>query len=74
MLYITSLCVFFILFPIFIAMLKNLIWFFSGPIDESVYQIQLYNEKKKIKIIEFIVEFLIVGFIIILFLFINQLG
>ena len=73
MIYITSLCVFFILFPIFIAMLKNIIWFFSGPIDESIYQIQLYNEKKKKRIIEFTIEFLVVGLILILFLFINKL-
>lgn len=73
MIYITSLCVFFLIFPIFIAMMKNLIWFFSGPMDESVYQIQLYNEKKKKLIIEFIVEFLVIGIIIILFFFINQL-
>ncbi len=72
MIYITSLCVFFLLFPIFITMLKNLIWLFSGPIDESVYQIQLYNEKKKKRLVEFLIEFFAVGIIIILFLIINR--
>jgi len=72
MIYVTSLCLFFILLPLFIVMLKNLIWFFSGPKDDSDYHSQIYREEKNKKIIEFTIELIIIIFTLFLFIIVNH--
>ena len=72
MIYVTSLCLFFILLPLFIVMLKNLIWFFSGPKDDSDYYGQIYREEKNKKIIEFSIELLIIIFTFVIFIIVNH--
>ena len=73
MIYITSFCLFFILFPLFIAILKNLIWFFSGPKDDSDYHNQLFPKDKSKILLELSIELFIAIVSFVLFLVVNNI-
>jgi hypothetical protein len=43
-------------------------WFFSGPLDDSDYNRQLFHDQKREKIIEFSIEIFIIFIMIFIFI------
>ncbi|MAT44564.1 MAG: hypothetical protein CL609_19700 [Anaerolineaceae bacterium] len=68
MVYVISLCLFFIIFPTSIAVIKNIFFLLTGPKENNVYHIVSFKSKKKKIIIELLIEILILVILFIIFL------
>jgi hypothetical protein len=71
MIYVVSLCLFFIIFPTSIAVIKNIFFLISGPKENNVYHIESYKTKKKKTIIELVLEIMVL--IVLFYVFIQAI-
>ncbi len=69
MIYVVSLCLFFVIFPISVAVIKNILFLISGPKENNEYYQLSYKTKKQKIIIELMLEILV---LIVLFYFFIQ--